>query len=108
MAEYRVYRLAQQREDVIWDYTVQRWGNDQAVKYIRGLHNHFSRLANREIRWKPLPKDRLGGATVYLSRYEKHYILFREISIGIGILTLLHTSMDLSERLAEDLRNLEN
>ena len=108
MAEYRVYRLAQLREDDIWDYTVERWGNDQAVKYIRGLHSHFSRLANREISWKTIPKDRLGGETVFLSRYEKHYILFREISIGIGILTLLHTSMDLSQRLAEDLRNLEN
>jgi len=108
MADYKVYHPAQIREDEIWDYTVQRWGVEQAVKYITGLHEHFSSLAKRELRWKQLPADRFDGAMVYLSRYEKHYVIFKEISVGIGILTVLHTAMDLSERLAEDLRALEN
>ncbi|MFT4688636.1 MAG: hypothetical protein ACI9OD_000834 [Limisphaerales bacterium] len=54
MAEYKVFDQAQIREDEIWDYTVQKWGVEQAVKYITGLHNHFSSLANRSLRWKKL------------------------------------------------------
>tara|TARA_R110002096_G_scaffold105923_1_gene233033 strand:- start:4460 stop:4612 length:153 start_codon:yes stop_codon:yes gene_type:complete len=49
----------------------------------------------------------MAGDEVFLSRYEKHYVIFKRISTGIGIITVLHHAMKFSERLAEDLRNLE-
>ncbi len=107
MDEYKVYTQAQIREDEIWDYTVKKWGVEQAVDYITGLHNHFQKLADQSIPWKQLPPDNLSGAEVYISLYEKHYVVFRRLSSGIGIISILHHAMDFAERLAEDLRCLE-
>lgn len=44
------------------------------------------------------------GISLYFVRYERHYVFFRELSDdGIGVISILHESMDLPRRLREDL-----
>jgi toxin ParE1/3/4 len=82
--------------------------NPQAIAYITGLHAHLRRLcANRTI-WRKLPRALAVPADVkrdaYFSRYERHYVFFRELQDGdLGIISILHERMDLPVRLMNDL-----
>ncbi len=111
MARYKFFKTADRQQDQILDYTVQHWGQAQAEKYIRGLHTHLQRLADRQLPWHALPQTLAVpqdlDIPVYFSRYEKHILFFRELSNGIGIMMILHQSMDMPVRLAEDLTKLE-
>jgi len=112
MAGYRFYHTADARQDEIWDYTLNEWGEQQAEKYIIGLHSHISKLANNKLLWHKLPAKLVVpndlSLSVYFSHYNKHYILFRELSDAtIGIMTILHEAMDTPVRLKEDLANIE-
>ncbi len=111
MAGYRFYLTADKRQDDIWDYTLKEWGEQQAEKYIIGLHAHVNKLANNKLLWQSLPNNLLTpqdlSLPVYFSHYSKHYLFFRELSDGmIGIMTILHETMDIPVRLREDLTEL--
>lgn len=81
MNTYRIYAKADKQPDAIWRYTVRKWGEPQAEKYIRGLHTHFQSLADQDKPWRRLPKNKLKTKKeVYFSRYEQHYIFFCELS----------------------------
>lgn len=113
MTSYRFYPAADQRQDEIWDYTLDQWGEQQAEKYITDLHNHINKLANNRLLWRELPSKLLIpqdlSSTVYFSHSGKHYIFFRELPDGvIGIMTILHQMMDIPVKLAEDLRKINN
>ncbi len=109
---YRFYRNADRQQDEIWSYKRKRWGEAQAEKYIRNLHVYLQQLADREILWKPLPSQFTVPVDldieVYLGRYQKHYIFFKEIHHEvIGIIAIFHESMDLPVRLGLDLHNMQ-
>lgn len=110
MTGYRFYRTADAAQDRIWRDTVQTWGEAQAVTYIKGLHAHLQRLVENKSRWRlpqnlAVPKDVRKEA--YFSRYERHYVFFRELDNGdIGVISILHDHMDVPVRLAEDLAAL--
>ena len=111
--KYRFYSAADSAQDSIWRYTAGTWGETQAEKYVKGLHAHLEETANDRNRWRQLPQE-LSVPTdldtaVYFSRYEHHYIFFRELSNGIlGIMSILHGRMDLPVRLNHDLEKLES
>ena len=110
MPRYRFFPAANARQDQIWRYTVETWGEAQAKKYIRELHHHLQQLADKELYWHRIPR-RLSVPTdlasdIFFSRCQKHYIFFRELSDGIGIMSILHESMDLPIHLKEDLQRL--
>ena len=110
MARYRFYPAADARQDEIWHYTVEMWSVEQAEAYIRGLHDHLQKLADKTLFWHTLPPRSPVPASlrqgVYFSRYEKHYIFFRELSDGIGVMSLLHEAMDMPVNLKKDLQQL--
>jgi len=112
MAGYRFFPAADKRQDEIWEYTYEQWGEDQAKKYLQGLHNHLQRLANKEIpSWQLLPTGRLVPSdlnlSIFFSRYEKHYIFFRELSGNdMGVISILHGAMQVPVRLNEDLEGI--
>ncbi|VAX07454.1 hypothetical protein MNBD_GAMMA26-738 [hydrothermal vent metagenome] len=112
MANYRFYPAADQRQDEIWGYTCEQWGEAQAEKYIRGLHSHIQELADRKRLWKSLPGTLIVppdlDIDVFFSRYEHHYLFFRELSDGaIGVMSILHEAMDIPVRLGEDLGQID-
>lgn len=112
MANYRFFHTADSRQDEIWNYTVENWGEKQAEKYITELHRHLEKLSDNKLLWRSLPgnlavPDDL-DIPVYFSHFQHHYIFFRELSDGcIGIMTILHDSMDIPVRLGEDLLRIE-
>ena len=113
MSRYRFFSAADRRLDEIWTYTYEQWGEAQAKKYIQGLHRHIQKLANREIPWRRLPHSLLGlpdlAIEIFFSKYQKHYIFFRELPSGIiGVMSLLHVSMQIPIRLGEDLQKLDS
>jgi plasmid stabilization system protein ParE len=108
MASYRFFPSADKRQDEIWEYICEQWGEDQAKKYIRGLHDHLQRLANKGHPWRPLPRYLVVpldlATSIFMSHYKKHYIFFRELSDGdIGVISILHEVMHVPIRLNEDL-----
>lgn len=111
MADYRFSPSADKRQDEIWEYTSEQWGENQAKKYLQSLHNHLQRLANKEIPWQLLPTHQLVppdlNLAIFFSRYEKHYIFFRELSNNdIGVISILHGAMQIPVRLNEDLERI--
>ena len=109
MPEYLFFPPADEAQDKIWRYTVDRWGKDQAVKYITELHDHLYDLASQKKKWRILPDSLVVppdlDISVYFSLYRHHYIFFRELEPHkIGILSILHEKMDIPLRLADDLK----
>jgi len=106
--KYRFYPAADAAQDSIWIYTKETWGEDQAEKYIVGLHQHLAKLADDRNLWLRLPKELVVPSDLeieaYFSKYKHHYTFFRELSNGvIGIMSILHEKMDIPVRLNHDL-----
>ncbi|MCA1441250.1 type II toxin-antitoxin system RelE/ParE family toxin [Ensifer sp. IC4062] len=111
MVAYRFYPRADAAQDKIWENTVKDWGEKQAVAYITGLHLHLQRLCDNRMIWRKLPQKLAVPADVkreaYFSRYEHHYVFFRELDNGdLGVMSILYEKMDLPVRLMDDLAAL--
>ena len=111
MAGYRFYPRADAAQDRIWHDTAETWGEAQADAYIRGLHAHLQCLCESRLIWRRLPQKMAVPADVkreaYFSRYEHHYVFFRELGNGdLGVTSILHERMDMAVRLKEDLAAL--
>lgn len=108
MAGYLFFPPADARLDEIWKYTEEQHGEQQAVRYITGLHNHLQKLSDEKIKWKKIPRQWVVPVDldldVYFSKYEHHFIFFRQFSSKtIGVMSILHEMMDVPVRLKEDL-----
>lgn len=101
MAAYRVQQAAGRRIDDIFLYTRERWGQDQAEHYIRGLFARFEDIAARRCIWRDIPAEL--GVDGFYCRYERHYIYWRILSDGaVGIVTILHERMHRIDRFRQD------
>jgi toxin ParE1/3/4 len=90
----------------IWTYTKIEWGQAQADRYLRGLAAEIKHAGRKRNKWKRFPDVAIRG--VFYLRYRHHRIFFREFSDGvIGVITILHESMDLTARLREDAEEIE-
>lgn len=111
MVAYRFFPRADDAQDKIWRDTVETWGEKQAITYITGLHADLQRLCDDKAIWRKLPQKLAVPADIkreaYFSRYERHYVFFRELDNGdLGVMSILHERMDLPVRLKEDLAAL--
>lgn len=105
---YLFYPAANATQDRIWRETAETWGEDQAVSYIRGLHAHLEKLCRTRALWRTLPSVLVVPSgiegSVYVNRYRRHYLFFRELPSGkIGVMSILHERMDIPARLMEEL-----
>ncbi|MDR5804945.1 type II toxin-antitoxin system RelE/ParE family toxin [Caballeronia sp. LZ001] len=85
--------------DEIWDYTVARWGEVQAERYILSIESTIVALADGS-------QPSLSAADVR-EGYRKalvgmHVVFFRESSALIDIVRILHQQMDIPGRLGDD------
>ena len=95
----KIFPAAESRLLDIWDYTLEKWGEKQADAYIRRLVGAIHSLTGNRHLWRRV-HDKSG---VWFARHEHHYIFFRELSRGtIGVITVLHESMDLPARIKDD------
>ena len=85
----------------IWDYTLEKWGEAQADEYVSELVAEIEMAARRRSRWRPVADRALRG--VWFFRHRHHFVFFRALlDGGIGVITVLHGSMDIPARLKED------
>ena len=97
----RIQETASLRLDDIYRYTKNRWGRDQADRYITGMFAAFEKIETRGVRSKPIPAP--FGVNGSFFRYEHHFVYWRRLSNGdIGIVTILHERMHQMERFRDD------
>jgi plasmid stabilization system protein ParE len=99
---HKIYPTARRRIVEIWHYTDKTWGEEQADSYVRGLYKFIEKVAGNKHLWRRIDYNDVQG--LFFVRYKHHYIFFRELSTGVlGIINVLHESMDIPSRLLEDL-----
>jgi toxin ParE1/3/4 len=96
MNHYVLSPRAQHDLASIWDYTAQRWGEDQAERYVRQLQASIEQIASDPGLGAPCDDIRAG--------YRKHpsgshLLFYRRIDSGIDIVRILHARMDLPQHL---------
>ncbi len=108
---YTFHPLADAKQDEIWRYTYQQWGEEQADKYIDGLHAILQTVAEdiKHPKVRTLPAEVVSG--VFFVHYGRHYVFFRLAAMHlpecIQVLSILHDSMDIPARIREELDTLE-
>lgn len=92
MSEYRLRRAARDDLELIWDYTVEEWGADQAEAYLLSIMNCFEELSkNPEMGRK---REDLRAMTRSFPK-EQHVIFYEVIDADIEILAVVHQSADI-------------
>lgn len=91
MVSVRLSPAAQGDLDAIFDYTVQRWGLEQAVDYTQAMQSAWTALAQAPDRSQDCGHIRSGYRRAAVGR---HVIYFRVESWGIAVIRILHQRMD--------------
>lgn len=101
MTKIQVQEAASWRLDEIYRYTRERWGAQQADRYVTGLFEAFDAIATHKTPSRAIPAE--FGIEGYFFRYERHFVYWRWLSNGdIGIVTILHERMHQIDRFRED------
>jgi len=102
MAAVRIQEAASHRIDDIYRYSRDRWGTEQADRYITGLFEAFGKIETHGVASRPVPAE--FGVAGYFCRYERHFVYWRRLgNSDIGIVTILHERMHQIDRFREDL-----
>lgn len=98
----RVQEAASLRLDEIFRYTRDRWGAEQADRYITDLFAAFDKIDTRGVASRPIPAE--FGVEGFYFRHGHHFIYWRRLSGGdLGIVTILHERMHQTDRFRNDL-----
>lgn len=99
--QVRIQEAASYRLDEIYRYTCDRWGEEQASRYITGLFDALDSIANHQTSSRPIPAE--FGVEGYFLRYERHFVYWRWLSNGdVGVVTILHERMHQIGRFGDD------
>ncbi len=99
MAKYKLTNKAVDDLTHIWNYTIDRWSENQADKYYQLLLDNFNDVANNP----DLGKNYSGVIENLLGfRAGRHIIFYRKIEEDeIEIIRILHEQLDLKNRIKE-------
>lgn len=92
---YRLSVAAAKDINDIYDYSIDRFGEQQAVRYLAGLDERLSYLADRPEAGRTRGEVRKGLMSFV---YEKHVVFYRMMKYGIRIVRVLHASMDIPKQ----------
>lgn len=99
MAKYELTNKAVEDLSGIWEYTLERWSEQQADKYFNLLLDSCQDIANNpELgkNYEGITKDLFGLKT------NRHIVFYRKrINQPIEITRILHERIDLKNRLGE-------
>lgn len=96
MADYRLAPAAQRDLEDVFDYTAERWGVAQAMRYAERIAAACTDLAEAPERAQRCDHVRSG----YRRRsVEQHVIYFQATAYGIAVIRILHQRMDVSRLL---------
>jgi toxin ParE1/3/4 len=96
MSRYVLSPRARADLDEIWRYTAQRWGPDQAERYIRVLQNAIETVAEEPRRGRHCDEVRKGYRSYPAG---SHVLFYRSVKSGIDIVRILHSHMDFERHL---------
>lgn len=88
---------AEQDLKEIADYTFEKWGLTQAIKYSEALDMCFEKIAKKNITAK---KFSLNYSNLFYVLCEKHYIFYLEGNPCV-VIAILHQSMDIVKHLKQ-------
>jgi len=94
----KCYRLSvASAKDVsdIYDYTLLKFGDQQAIKYLNGLDERLNFLADYPNSGRLREEVRKGLMSF---AYNKHVIFYRVMRYGIKVVRVLHGSMDIPKQ----------
>ena len=80
----------------IWDYTVARWSEDRAERYIRDIWQAIGTVGDKPDIGLPCDDVRLGYRKY---RVGSHVLFFRDTGTAIDIVRILHQRMDFGRHL---------
>ncbi|MER2250911.1 type II toxin-antitoxin system RelE/ParE family toxin [Methylorubrum podarium] len=81
----------------IWDDSAERWGRDQADRYVRLLAEGFARLAEGTARGRTADEIRAGYRRLSVG---SHILFYRTGADGvIEVIRILHQRMDFKRHL---------
>lgn len=93
MASYRLTKTADNKIAVIYEYSLQHFGEAQADAYFLAMHGAFNLLAEQPDLGRPSAE--LGdGVRRFL--YRSHILFYRSISYGILMLDIFGVRQDMS------------
>jgi len=101
MQHYEITLAAEADLREIAQYTIQQWGEEQAMQYASALTRTFQSIANSEVTSRTF-SERLPQMRV--TRCEHHYVFYFHNKEKIPcILAVLHKRMDMLTRLVNRL-----
>jgi len=80
----------------IWDFSLERWGLEQAEKYVRELWSTMEEQSGDLTKSVDISDVRKGYGKI---RVGSHVIFFKVISDGIDVVRILHQQMDFERHL---------
>lgn len=99
MAEYSLSNKAVEDLTNIWNYTYDFWSEKQADEYYEGLISTFQKIAKNPIIGKNY--DEIDNSISGYS-YKKHIVFYTVLNPDeVEIVRILHSSMDLKNRINE-------
>ena len=97
MPHYKFTEHAERDLDTIVEYTLENWGQSQAVKYVDGLEVLLGNLALEPL----LGTNQDGIFNDLLSfPYDSHVVYYVKNTDGITVIRLLHKRMDKKRHLS--------
>lgn len=96
MSRFVLSPRAQADVDEIWNYTAQRWGDDQAERYLRGIADAVALIAETPERGRPCDHVREGYRKYPVG---SHVLFYRMTARGVDVVRILHQRMDFDRHL---------
>ena len=97
MANYNLAPDTAEDLEAIFDYTIDRWGIEQAHRYKNKLAVHFSNIGRGKVNSKAFLKN---VSELQVSRCEHHYVFhFIRQDQPPLIVAILHERMDMVNRI---------
>jgi toxin ParE1/3/4 len=97
VSKYVLSPAAQADLAEIWDYTCQRWGDDQAEKYVREIQRAIERIVGNPLIGRPCDQVREGYRRHAIGSHTLYYLVASHDLIDV--VRILHNRMDVDRHL---------
>jgi toxin ParE1/3/4 len=97
VSRYVLSPAAQLDLEQIWDYTCDRWGEDQAEKYVREIERAIQRVVQNPMIGRACDEVRAGYRRHAVGSHTLYYRLAG--ADGIDVVRILHQRMDVDRHL---------
>ena len=91
MPRFHLSREALSDLNDIADYTLERWGKEQARVYIDALHGRLTELAHQPLLGRVRPEL---AEDLLCFPFESHVVFYTRTNFGIAVVRVLHKRQD--------------